>query len=357
MRVLSIDGGGMRGLYSAEYLASLSRIFADKRSVNRLDIGKGFHLIAGASTGAIIACALAVGLDIQEIAHLYKKHGTKIFPKKLSRKNLFCPRSKYLKRGTNALKRVLTEKLGRQTLEEVWDSRQIALAIPAIDMSNHQGWVFKTPHLKETHGRDNRYSLVDVCLGATAAPIYRSLARVKNPGQDGHRVFADGGLWANNPILIALIDALEMTCPGDRIEIFCLGTCPRSVGEQVRERDIHGGLLRWNFGGKIMPLALDAQEYVFNHMAKMLSKHVERDVHIIRFPGNPAPVATMQYLDLDETRAKAAEALASQAQTDVNETLSKMGDKNDEEGLLLSHLLESLPPIQSTPQSKGDSHV
>ena len=55
LRVLSIDGGGMRGLYTAAYLESLAKHYADTRKVAGLDIGKGFNLIVGTSTGAIIA--------------------------------------------------------------------------------------------------------------------------------------------------------------------------------------------------------------------------------------------------------------------------------------------------------------
>ena len=61
LRVLSIDGGGMRGLYTAAYLSSLVQRYAKTRGEVSLDIGKGFDLITGTSTGAIIACALALG--------------------------------------------------------------------------------------------------------------------------------------------------------------------------------------------------------------------------------------------------------------------------------------------------------
>ncbi len=58
-RVLSLDGGGMRGIYSATYLSHLTTAFVNSRKVKDLDVGAAFNLITGTSTGGIISCALA----------------------------------------------------------------------------------------------------------------------------------------------------------------------------------------------------------------------------------------------------------------------------------------------------------
>ena len=236
LRVLSIDGGGMRGLYTVAYLESLAQRYAVTRGEAGLDIGKGFDLITGTSTGAIIACALAADVSLDRISALYRKHGPEIFPIKLPKKagvNLvwqLWKRPRYLKAGTAALEDSLHAVLGDTTLGNIWQDRQIALAVPAIEMSRYHSWVFKTPHLANTRHRDDGYRLVDVCLATTAAPVYRSMTRIENPDTLGHHVFVDGGLWANNPVLVGLIEAVELTKPRDRIEIFCLGTCPRPEG-------------------------------------------------------------------------------------------------------------------------------
>jgi len=78
-RVLTIDGGGMRGLYSATVLDTLSRRFACNTNSELLDIGKGFDLIVGTSTGGILACALAAGVKTTEIINLYREEGSNIF--------------------------------------------------------------------------------------------------------------------------------------------------------------------------------------------------------------------------------------------------------------------------------------
>ena len=190
LRVLSIDGGGMRGLYSATYLSSLVKRYTKTRNLGGIDIGRGFDLITGTSTGAIIACVLAAGVPLDRVGELYRKHGPAIFPLRLTRsvglglaRQVWRPQ--YLKAGSEALKKALVAELGEITLGNVWQDRRIALSVPAVEMSSHRAWVFKTPHLSNTLHRDDDYSLVDVCLASTAAPVYRSLARIENPDTPG----------------------------------------------------------------------------------------------------------------------------------------------------------------------------
>ena len=350
----------MRGLYSAVYLSSLARRYAGTRGLIDLDIGKGFGLITGTSTGAIIACALAKDMSPDRIVKLYRECGPSIFPRKLPKKfgvdlvRQIWKRPQYLRAGAIALEKALVAEFGETTLGEIWENRKIALAIPAVEMSHHRAWVFKTPHLPNTRHRDDDYRLVDVCLATTAAPIYRSMARIKNPDTPGHHVFVDGGLWANNPVLVGLIDALEMTEKGDRIEIFCLGTCPRPGGKLIGCDGLDRGLVGWQFGGGAVSLSLDAQGFVFNQMARMISRHVERECQIVRFPHGTVPADFMQYLGLDETDSVAMDALVTRAQADVDETLSRCGDTADSEGQLVHTLLNELPP---TVEAANDSTV
>lgn len=351
-RVLCIDGGGMRGIYTAAYLDELGRRYAAHRDISGvgLDLGKGFDLIVGTSTGAIIAVALAMGITPATILELYQKEGAKIFPVKLPNgvswalaKQLWT-RPKHLEDGNQALSKALEDVFGTMTIGELYEHRQIALAIPAVEMSRHHAWVFKTPHLPNTVGRDNGYHLRDVCLATSAAPIYRSLAAIDNPDAVGHQVFADGGLFANTPVLIGLIDALQMTQGNQRIEIFGLGNCKRPEGDFIGKNETHLGLDAWKFGGRAAALALDAQEDVSWHMARLLCKHVDRQVNLVRFPQGVVAANLLQYLDLDETRPAAAEALIMQARADVVETLAHCADDENNNGQRLRALLMDIPP-------------
>lgn len=361
LRVLSIDGGGMRGIYSATYLAKLAKHYEKTREEGPLDIGKGFDLITATSTGAMVGCALAAGVSPSKVAGVYRDVGPKVFPAKLpTRIHLGCfpglislPfRARHLKAGTSALRKALNDLLGAATVSSIWKERGIAVAIPAVNMASHKAWVFKTPHLSNSRHRDDNYRLADVCLAATAAPIYRSMARLADPDSgDGHNVFIDGGLWANNPVLVGLIDALELTEPEDPIEIFCLGTCPRPSGEVVGDQGLDRGLYGWKFGGEAAAVSISAQEYAFDNMARMLARQVERDCKIVRFPHGRVAANLLKYLDLDDTSPAAMDALVSQADTDVSETLSRSGDPTDTDGQLIDRLFREIP-ILANPETR-----
>ena len=352
-RVLSLDGGGMRGTYTATYLDRVGVAFAKRRGIAALDVGAAFDLIVGTSTGGIIACALAAGIPLSDIVNLYVTHGSKIFSRSLPSGAVGAvldtwKRPPALETGTAALRKALTDKLGTTTLGSIFAARGIGLAIPAVEMSQHRAWVFKTPHLKDTtNHRDDNYTLVDVCLATAAAPIYRSMAAVDHPdnSSSGFNVFVDGGLWANNPVLAGLIDALDLTAPEQEIQIFCLGTCPIPAGEQITKSALNRGLSEWKFGGEAASLAIDAQQFAYDHMAKKLVRHVNRNCTIIRFPSEKVPAALIPYLQLDETRAEAMEALINQARTDADMANSKCAYADtDIEAALICDLFNTVPP-------------
>ena len=125
-RVLSIDGGGMRGVYTAAYLDALETAYATRREhCGGLDIGKGFQLIVGTSTGAIIGCGLADEKTPTRILDLYRTHGKTIFWKKLPSRfgpdllRQLVTRPRYLARGETALRRALEGLFGSTTLSKM----------------------------------------------------------------------------------------------------------------------------------------------------------------------------------------------------------------------------------------------
>jgi len=350
-RVLSLDGGGMRGTYTATYLEKVAAAFAKQRNIASLDIGAGFDLIVGTSTGGIIACALAVGVPLGDVVTLYAENGAAIFERTLPTGVMSLAadqmqRRSALSRGTATLKAALEERLGQKTMGQVYAERGIRLAIPAVEMSQHRGWVFKTPHLAGTNRRDDNTTLTDVCLATSAAPIYRSLAVVEHSDgtSDGYNVFADGGLWSNNPVLVGLVDALDAAAPGQPIEIYCLGTCPMPSGEQIPRAAVHRSLTEWKFGGEAASLSIDAQQFALDHMAKKLARHVDRPCSVIRFPSDKVPAALIPYLGLDDTRPEAVQALINQARTDADMTNSKCAYAEiDPEAKLICALFQSIP--------------
>lgn len=214
-------------------------------------------------------------------------------------------------------------------------------------MSQHRSWVFKTPHLPTSNGRDDDYTLAEVCLATSAAPVYRSMAALDHPqqrGSSGFNVFVDGGLWANNPVLTALIESLDMTRKGDEIHVFSMGTCPVPAGERIERDKVHRGLPQWKFGGDAAALAIDAQQFAFDHMARKLLPHLDRRCRIVRFPSEKVPAALVPYLNLDDTSSEAADALVNQARADADMTNSRCTDPDSEASLICS-LFEDAPEV------------
>lgn len=356
-RVLSLDGGGMRGTYTATYLERVASTFARRRGVGTLDIGAAFDLIVGTSTGGIIACALAKGVPLADVVSLYQVHGPKIFTRPLPTGPLSAvcdlrKRKAALAEGTEVLRNALEERFGDTTLGDSYASRGIALAIPVVEMSQHRAWVFKTPHLeKTTNHRDDHYTLVDVCLATSAAPVYRSMAAIDHPDNNGggFRVFVDGGLWANNPVLVGLVDALDLTASDQEIQIFCLGTCPLPAGEQLPRSAVHRGLLEWKFGGEAAGLAVDSQQFAYDHIATKIARHLDRGCTIVRFPSDKVPAALIPLLGLDETRSEAIDALINQARTDADMTNSKCANADEDTDAALICSLFADAPVRTEP--------
>ena len=354
-RVLSLDGGGMRGIYTGAFLARLTDQFSRIRCESALDLGRGFDLITGTSTGAIVGCALAIGRPMSEVVRLYREHGPQIFPHRISGRASAIYRvtqgSRYVRAGDEALREALIGVLGDTTLLEVYLGRGISLSIPAVLMSDHRAWVFKkTPH---SGVRDDNYPLVDVCMATTAAPIYRSLAAIDDPNSASgpQQVFADGGLWANNPILVGLVDALTIAAPDRPIEIFSLGTCPRPEGEHLEAGLAHRSMLDWSLGADVAPLSISSQEFAFDNMARLLSNAISscgRSVRRVRFPNKPVPASMMPYLGLDDTRQEAMDRLMAQAHTDADLTKSVCDDPNSEDGKMICRLMDELPAMPAS---------
>ena len=349
MRVLSIDGGGVRGIYAAAYLEELERGFATRRAAQRLDIGKAVDLIVGTSTGAIIGCGLATGHTPAELVQLYRRHAAEIFPKRLPSRlgwNLIqqlVTRSRHLERGDRALRRVLSALFQKTTFRELWQRRGIALAIPAVNMSTYRGWVFKTPHAPTSDHRDDDTTIMEACLASSAAPLFRSLASVEHADTNTYDVFADGGLWANNPVLVALVEALGMIGNNDEeITIYSLGTCGKPEGQVLGQDDLHRGLVEWKFGGEATAVSIAAQEFAFDMIGHFLLPHLRKKVRIVRFPSDKIPGALLEYLDLDETRPEGLEALARQARQDAHMT-NRHITLETECGRAIKELFDSMP--------------
>ncbi len=197
-RLLSIDGGGILGTFPAAFLAELEQ---------HLDrpIGSYFDLIAGTSTGGIIGIALALGHPASEILDQYEKHGPRIFGQnraglanvlgRMLRNCRWLYRNKY---DSKPLKDMLRNVLGNRQIGHA----QARLVVPAWDPTAQSVYLYKTAHHRRFK-TDFRSFAVDAALSTAAAPSYFK------QNQTLHDVgLLDGGVWANNPVAIAVVEAI-----------------------------------------------------------------------------------------------------------------------------------------------------
>ncbi len=228
LQVLSLDGGGLRGMFAAAALAAWEEDF-------ETSVGNHFDLVVGTSTGGLLALGLGFGIAPAEMLSIYLEHGDTIFPPQRRRgmlRGLTGPRY-----DSAGLRRVLEEQFGDTILG---DSR-VRLAIPSYDLAADHVHLFRTPHHQDLR-RDWRETVIDVALATTAAPTYLAVAPLRE-----HRLI-DGGVWANNPTLVGVAECFDrLGGQRDSIRVLSVGTTT-----EVRHRHDRldrGGLVVWRRDG------------------------------------------------------------------------------------------------------------
>jgi predicted acylesterase/phospholipase RssA len=323
-RVLSLDGGGIRGLYTATLLQQLAVRAARFHRLGfeeRLDVGAQFDLIVGTSTGSILATALAAGVTLEDVLKLYRNEAAKIFRQPMplqggckfdkfkalvwALRNTFRPAN-----APYALRYALQRVLKEETLGELYERRKVALCVPSVNAETKCAWVFKTPHAQRLT-RDNHYRLVDVCLASSAAPIYFPMHRVESPNSGSRAVhtFVDGGLWANDPVLVALVEALEVAAPDQPIEILSIGTCPGVNSQVLGEKDATRGVIGWTGGIDIVGMSLEAQASVTHYLAQKLAGAMGGRITLHRLAEPPVSPKESKHLALDAADKKSLDVL------------------------------------------------
>ena len=192
-----------------------------------------FDLIAGTSTGGIIALGLGLGLTASEILKFYEIHGPVIFGRNgFVRKLRWLLRAKY---DSGPL---------RQSLEQVFHDRKLGeskkrLVIPSLNIETGEVHIWKTAHSPRFE-RDYLQPVVDVAMSTAAAPTYFSTYLAKSGVP-----LIDGGVWANNPIAIAAVEAVGILGWGaGDVRILSLG-CTTSPLDLDWGRRHSLGILDW----------------------------------------------------------------------------------------------------------------
>jgi Patatin-like phospholipase len=221
----------MRGLFQAAFLAQLE---------SRLDspLSEHFDLIAATSTGALIGLGLASGKRAGEIERLYVDHGPAIFDGKsfgqVRRGPIYSQAS---------LRRLLERILGSTTQMRQLESQVL---ICASGLDDFKGKIFSN--------RDADMLAVDVALASAAAPMY--FAPVTPPPASAS--YMDGGLWANDPSYVAVVEALrDEEIARNRIEVLSIGTGRRASGMTGREVE------------RLRPASLDFVRFIIEYSTSL----------------------------------------------------------------------------------------
>lgn len=269
-RVLALDGGGVRGLISLGILGGIERELAKRTSdPNKFVLSDYFDLIAGTSTGSIIATGLAMGMKVEKLANLYKSEAPSIFPR-TRRKGFFVP-----KYDASPLERLLEQIVGNATLES--DAFKTGLLICAKRMDTDSAWVLtNNPNSVFWESSDGSYTpnkdykVRMLVRASAAAPTFFSPVRIDVSSGDKRfkeeiGVFVDGAISGHNsPALQAILTAVlpsygfNWQVGSDRLLLISVGTGWR------RERRDAKSLLK----AKPVELGISALQGLINDTVK-----------------------------------------------------------------------------------------
>lgn len=256
-KILSIDGGGIRGIIPAVILGEIERTTGKP-------ISSLFDLIAGTSTGGILALGLAKpkldGLpefSAQELVSLYESEGSKIFYRSLLHRILSLERLSNAKYQTKGLEEVLNKYFGETMLSEALTD----VVVPSYDIEKRLPIYFTSYFARERPGFDHKMRFV--AQSTSSAPTYFKPFKLRTTSGVGYLSVIDGGVFANNPTLTALAEATGTH--GARISDLVIVSLGTGQGAQPipLDRARNWGLVGWST--KILDVVLDSVSESVHH--------------------------------------------------------------------------------------------
>lgn len=253
-QILSLSGGGYLGLYTAAVLAEI-----EERSGRRLI--DCFDLIAGTSIGGIIALGLSAGTSAADIRDAFLARGPQIFSQGPPRTKL--GRAHRFLRNLHAP--LYDARPLRATIEDIVgaDLRMSQLkrpvTIPAVNLTKGGPKVFKTGHHKR-FVLDWKLLVADVAMATSAAPTYLPAHAI------GDELFADGGLFANSPDMIALHEAEEfLNVSRDQVSVLSVGTTTTDFA-MSSDMPTNLGIVGWMNSNRLTDVMIGSQQAITNDM-------------------------------------------------------------------------------------------
>ena len=264
-KILSLDGGGVRGYLTTRILENVEQYLNQANNEN-INIGQRFDLIAGTSTGAIIGGLLSIGKSAKEVREFYEEYIKDIFGQKNNWFKWFKP-----KYDNSFLEMKLKEFFGEKTLADV----QTDILITSVALSTAKPRFYKSGYLDRNSSRLDE-KLSDVILASTSAPTYfKAKEKMKHSS-----FLIDGGIVANNPSLVALIDALQFESTSlnhtqkpksfDEITLLSIGTGEICCVPYDYSKLQNAGLINW--AKPISDIVLEAQSQLASFQTGFLMK-------------------------------------------------------------------------------------
>jgi len=267
-RILALDGGGLKGAFTAATLAAW-----EKHTGHR--IVDHFDLIAGTSTGGILALGLGLGLSAQQMLDFYVQRGPVIFPitrfrSKLQQvvKHLFSPKYSQV----TLLRELKSAFYGDAKATLLRDS-VCRLVIPSYHVVGGVSHQFRTPHHPDLTA-DARTEFAHAALATAAAPTFFSAAKIAD--MVGESSYLDGGVWANSPAMAAIIEAVcFLRIPLERVDVLSVGTTEEPFTARKATR---AGLVGWLWKKRILDLLMNVQQ----ESSIRLARHLVSDPRFLR---------------------------------------------------------------------------
>jgi patatin-like phospholipase/acyl hydrolase len=267
-RILALDGGGLKGAFTASVLATWEK-------QTGLRVVDHFDLIAGTSTGGILAIGLGLGLSGQQMLDFYQKRGPVIFPvtRFRSRFRYFLRHFVMPEYSQEVLLRELEAAFYPNGKPVCLKESRCRLVIPAYHAVAGASHLFRTPHHPDQTADGNTEAAL-VALATSAAPTFFQAAQIASTVAKSS--YFDGGVWANSPTMAAIVEAVRfLRVPLERVDVLSVGTTeePFTVRRQTR-----AGIIGWVLKKKILDLLMNVQE----ESALKLARHLVSDPRFLR---------------------------------------------------------------------------
>lgn len=308
-KILSIDGGGIKGFYPARILQHIEERFQTR-------IADQFDMICGTSTGGLIALGLSIGKPASDIVKLYQEKGQSIFPEPKNRFGRFIQKAHQIigrgKYSKAELEKALIGFFGDNTLADA----ETYLNIPSYNLTLGMPRVFKNPH--GTLFKDGDITMVDAALATSAAPSYLPIHEINNA------LYCDGGMWANNPALTGVIEALEYFVGEgkefDSYSVLSLPTISNPTGWAGKSSK-NMSLKDWS--GKILDPAMEGQSYFTDFLTRKIVEYTKAPGQYYRVSQPPLSAEHISMIALDNTSDTALQLLIEFGDQTAAEIISK----------------------------------